>query len=131
MKLLKQLFIGMVAALVVAGCSGSDAGADVTQSKGTNAAAATTGAAGGESAAKDNPQTEDNLEASHEDHLDDSLSSEEKAKLVTGESKANHCGVCGRKCCDPCFANDVPTCAQTKFRECSICGHASASHSIY
>ena len=39
------------------------------------------------------------------------------------------CTVCRRRCCSPCLAGgDITRCAQTRFRECSICGHRSDLH---
>ena len=39
------------------------------------------------------------------------------------------CGVCGNRCCISCTANgDIRRCAQTRFKNCSICGHSSSQH---
>ncbi|MEQ9062785.1 MAG: hypothetical protein RIE58_01315 [Vicingaceae bacterium] len=39
------------------------------------------------------------------------------------------CGNCQRRCCSPCTADgDRSRCAQTKFTNCRICGHASSGH---
>lgn len=60
---------------------------------------------------------------------------EAKAEMLRGEDftpsswYAVKCGVCGNRCCSPCTADgDIGRCAQTRFRNCSRCGHSSSSH---
>lgn len=39
------------------------------------------------------------------------------------------CGTCGQRCCSPCTAGGNPSqCAETRFKNCSKCGHLSANH---
>lgn len=39
------------------------------------------------------------------------------------------CGDCGNRCCSPCTADgDIGRCAQTRFRNCAVCGHLSSNH---
>jgi hypothetical protein len=69
--------------------------------------------------------------------LDDFDKADPQAKLtVMNDSKIAttgwydlKCGYCGRRCCSPCTADGDPSrCAQTRFQNCSVCGHASSNH---
>ena len=83
----------------------------------------------------------------HEDQIDeienpkgdldqaDGAIAEAKAEMLRGDNfqqdswYAVKCGVCGRRCCSPCTADgDINRCAETRFRNCSTCGHASSRH---
>lgn len=59
--------------------------------------------------------------------LDETLSPEEKSEK--GFYANTVCGVCGNICCASCTANGNPSqCAQTRFQNCNVCGHASSAH---
>lgn len=65
----------------------------------------------------------------------DNATAEAKLEILKAESSVKgswydtKCDVCGRRCCSPCTADGDPSrCAKTRFRNCSVCGHASSSH---
>ena len=61
----------------------------------------------------------------------DDLPHEEKEKVVADLDNwpDTVCGNCHRHCCVNCTAGGNPSsCAQTMFRNCSVCGCPSAGH---
>lgn len=82
---------------------------------------------------EDEPTTIDLQPGSNPEDEYDQLPSDEKIALLEEANLSTwsdvECGVCGKRCCSPCTAGgDISRCAQTRFRECSVCGHASSAH---